>query len=112
VSITVLDIESIDPESEGGAEARRFLNAQTVGAEVVEGTAYRLAPGASIDPQREEARYQLFYVTSGEPVALYQGERHRLAPGRGVYCDPGETCAFENPTDAPAAFYRFVVTRS
>ena len=108
-AITVLDIESIEPMAEGGANVRRFLNAATVGARVVEGTAYRLTAGASLAPLLEAERHQLFYVTAGEPIALYGGERHELAPGRGVYCEPGEPCGFENPSSGPASFYRFVI---
>ncbi len=107
--ITVLDIAGVAPAHEGNAEVARFLNAQTVGARRVEGMAYRLAPGGSLGPLREAAGYQLFYVTAGQPVAVYGGQRHVLGPGRGVYCDPGEPCAFENPAGGPAAFYRFVI---
>ncbi len=110
MTITVLDVSGAPLVREGAAEVARFLNAQTVGARTVEGTAYRLAPGASLDSMREPDRYQIFYVTAGRPVAIYQDERHDLARGRGVYCDPGESCAFENPGQAEAAFYRFVIT--
>jgi quercetin dioxygenase-like cupin family protein len=108
--ITVLDIPAMAATGEGNAEVTRFLNAQTAGARRVEGMAYRLRPGGSLRPLREAAAYQLFYVTAGQPMALYGGQRHELAPGRGVYCEPGEPCAFENPAGAaPAAFYRFIV---
>jgi quercetin dioxygenase-like cupin family protein len=108
--ITVLDINALDAADESGAEVVRFLNRQTVGALRVEGTAYRLRPGTSAGPFREAGSYQLFYVTSGQPVAVYGGEQHRLGPGAGVHCDPGEPCAFENPSAEGAAFYRFVVS--
>lgn len=107
--ITVLDIPAMAPTREGDAEVRRFLNAQTVGARRVEGMAYRLPPGGALGPFREAAGYQLFFVTAGQPVARYGGGRHALGPGRGVYCEPEESCAFENPAGAPAAFYRFVI---
>lgn len=107
--ITVLDIAGMSSAREGNAEIVRFLNAQTVGARRVEGMAYRLSPGGSVGPLREGAGYQLFYVTAGQPVAFYGGQRHTLGPGRGVCCDPGESCAFENPAGAPAGFYRFIV---
>jgi quercetin dioxygenase-like cupin family protein len=107
--ITVLDIDGVGWSREGNVEVARFLNAETVGARVVEGSAYRLAPGGTLYPLREDDRYQLFYVTGGRPVALYQGRRYELGPGHGVYCEHGEACGFENPTDTPAAFYRFVV---
>jgi quercetin dioxygenase-like cupin family protein len=107
--ITVLDIPAMAPTREGDVEVRRFLTAQTVGARRVEGMAYRLGPGGSVGPLKEAAAYQLFYVTAGEPVAWYGERRHTLGPGRGVYCDPGEPCAFENRTGEPATFYRFIV---
>ena len=107
--ITVLDVAGVASAREGDAEVTRFLNAQTVGARRVEGMAYRLAPGGSLGPLREAAGYQLFYVTAGHPVAVYGGQRHTLAAGRGVYCDPGEPCAFENPGGEAAAFYRFII---
>ena len=107
--ITVLDIPAMAPTREGDAEVARFLDARTVGARRVEGMAYRLRPGGALGPLREAAGYQLFYVTAGQPVASYGGQRHALAPGRGVYCEPGEPCAFENPGGAAAAFYRFII---
>ncbi len=107
--VDVFDIGWVLPQREGDAEVVRFLNARTVGAERVEGMAYRLRPGGSVGPFQEVAAYQLFYVTAGDPVGLYGGRRHALGPGCGVYCDPGESCGFENPGVAPAAFYRFIV---
>jgi glyoxylate utilization-related uncharacterized protein len=107
--ITVLDVNDVRAIREGNAEVARFMNRDTVGAQRVEGMAYRVPPAGSAGPFQEAAAYQLFYVTSGQPVALYGGRRHTLAPGRGVYCDPGEGCAFENPSGDSAAFYRFVV---
>ncbi|MBI3015787.1 MAG: hypothetical protein HYY65_12200 [Candidatus Tectomicrobia bacterium] len=107
--ITVVDINGVPPVREGGAEVSRFLNHQTVGARSVEGMAYRLGPNGSAGPFVEAAGYQLFYVTAGQPVAVYQGKCHELGPGRGVYCEPGESCVFENPAGEPAAFYRFIV---
>jgi quercetin dioxygenase-like cupin family protein len=112
VTITVLDVASIAPEAASGVELRRFLTAATVGARSVEGSAVRLEPGAVLGPLTEPDRHQLVYVTDGEPVALFAGERHELRPGRGIYCEPGEPCALENPGPTPAAFYRFVVARS
>jgi quercetin dioxygenase-like cupin family protein len=109
MTITVLDVAGAPLVREGDAEVAHFLNAQTVGARTVEGTAYRLLAGATLAPMQEAERYQIFYVTAGEPIAVYNGERHELARGRGVYCDPGEACAFENPGSADAAFYRFVI---
>ena len=106
---TVLDIAGMAPVREGQAEFTRFLNAETVGAQRVEGMAYRLPPGATAGPFQEAGAYQLFYVTAGRPEAQYGGSRHVLGPGRGVYCDPGETCAFTNVGSEPAAFYRFIV---
>ena len=107
--ITVLDITEIPPAHDGNAGVVRFLNQETVGARSVEGIAYRLEPNGSAGSFVEAAAYQLFYVTAGKPVALYQGERHTLGPGRGVYCDPGESCSFENPAGEPAALYRFII---
>ena len=112
MTITVLDVESIDSEQEGAASVQRFLNADTVGARLVEGLAYTLPPGGQLGPKRETDRHQLFYVTSGRVTALFQGERHELTPGRGVYCEPGETCELENAADTPATFYRFLVEPS
>src|SRR5262249_53207587 len=40
VTISVLDVATLEPERAGGVELRRFLNASTVGARAVEGTAY------------------------------------------------------------------------
>jgi quercetin dioxygenase-like cupin family protein len=108
--ITVLDITRFAPAREGGAEVVRFLNAQTAGARRVEVMAYRLAPGKTTGEFSEPAAYQLFYVTAGRPQARYGGARHPLGPGRGVYCDPAEPCAFENAGGEPAAFYRFLVS--
>ncbi len=107
--ISVLDIRSLPAVSEGEIEVVRFLNRQSVGAQRVEGAAYHLPPGRSAGPFQEPAAYQLFYVTAGQALALFGGKRHALAPGRGVYCEPGEPCSFENPSGAPAALYRFVV---
>ena len=107
--INVFEIGWVVPVREGDAEVMRFLNARTVGARQVEGMAYRLRPGGSAGPFVEAGAYQLFYVTDGSPVALYGGRRHVLAPGRGVHCDPGEPCAFQNPGGEPAALYRFIV---
>ncbi len=107
--ITVVDIAGMAPVREGDAQVTRFLNAGTVGAQRVEGMAYRLPPGATAGPFREAGAYQLFYVTAGRPEAQYGGSQQALAPGRGVYCDPGETCAFKNAGSEPAAFYRFLV---
>ena len=107
--ITVIDIPETAPAREGGVEVLRFLNAQTVGARRVEGMLYRLDAGASAGPYQEAGARQLFYVTQGRPVALYGGARHTLGPGRGVYCDLGESCGLENAAGEPAAFYRFVV---
>ncbi len=106
--ITVLDLDSLGSEPEGDADVVRFLNADTVGAERVQGSAYRLHAGGRTEPLAAQ-RYQLFYVTGGRPVALYQGQRHQLKPATGVYCEPGEACRFENPGGEPASFYRFVV---
>jgi hypothetical protein len=111
VTVSVLDVATPEPERAGGVELRRFLNAATVGARAVEGSAYRLEPGAAVALLSEPDRRQLFVVSEGAPVALYAGDRHELGPGRGVYCEPGEPCAFENPSAATAAFYRFVVER-
>jgi len=107
--ITVVDIAGMAPVREEQAEVTRFLNDGTVGAQRVEGMAYRLAPGGKAGPFLEAAAYQLFYVTEGRPEAHYGSGRHALGPGRGVYCDPGESCGFENPGGAPAAFYRFLI---
>jgi glyoxylate utilization-related uncharacterized protein len=107
--ISVLDIHALPAISEGDIEVVRFLNRQTVGAHRVEGAAYRMPPGSSAGPFKEAAAYQLFYVTVGQPAATYAGQRHALAPGRGIYCEPGEACSLENPSGAPAAFYRFIV---
>lgn len=107
--ITVLDIPAMAPAREGDAEVTRFLNRQTVGAQRVEGMLYRLGPGGSAGPFAEPSAYQLFYVTQGRPVAVYRGARHTLGPGRGVYCDPREDCALENPAGEAAIFYRFLV---
>ncbi len=107
--ITVLEIAGEPHVREGQAEVVRFLNAGTVGARRVQGMAYRLEANGSVGPLGETAAYQLFYVTAGHPPALYGGKRHPLAPGRGVYCEPGKSCSFENPSGPPAAFYRFVV---
>ena len=109
--ITVLDINEVRAMREGNAEVARFLNRDTVGAQRVEGMAYRMPPAGSAGPFQEAGAYQLFYVTAGQPVALYGGQSHTIAPGRGVYCEPGETCAFQNPAAGPAAFYRFVIPR-
>lgn len=109
--ITVLDINEVRAVREGKAEVVRFLNRDTVRAERVEGMAYRLPPGVSAGPFQEASAYQLFYVTAGQPVASYGGQCHFLGPGRGVYCDPGETCAFENNSDGPTAFYRLVIPK-
>jgi len=106
--INVFDIGWVLPAREGDAEVLRFLNERTVGAQQVQGMAYRLGPGGA-RPFVETGAYQLFYVTAGQPVAVYGGKRHGLAPGRGVYCEPGEPCTFENTGAEPAAFYRFVV---
>jgi len=107
--VTVLEISGVSPVPEGDAEVYHFLNEQTVGARRVRGMAYRLGAIGSVGPFVEAGAYQLFYVTAGQPLALYQGERHALGPGRGVYCEPGESCAFENPSRETAAFYRFIV---
>ena len=107
--ITVLDITGVPPARDGNAEVVRFLNHETVGAHSVEGIAYRLEPNGSAGSFVEAAAYQLFYVTAGKPVALYGGKRHVLRSGCGVYCDPGESCAFENSAGETAAFYRFVI---
>lgn len=107
--ITVIDIAGMPPLREGAAEVTRFLNTSTVGARRVEGLAYRLAPGGALGPLQAAAGYQLFYVTRGRPLAIYAGARHPLGPGCGVYCDPGEPCALENPGAEPAEFYRFVM---
>lgn len=107
--INVFETGWVLPRREGDAEVVRFLNAQTVGAQQVEGSLYRLRPGGSVGPFLEAGAYQLFYVTAGQPVAEYGGQPHALRPGCGVSCDPGETCGFANPAAGPAAFYRFVV---
>lgn len=108
--VTVLRVEEVRPEREGPAAVRRFLTAETVGARVVEGMAYELPPRAGVTLADESGRHQLVYVTAGLLEGLYAGERHELAPGRGVYCEPGETCVLRNAGDAPARFYRFLVT--
>jgi quercetin dioxygenase-like cupin family protein len=110
--ITVLHVGGIGAEAEGQASVRRFLNEATVGAQLVEGIAYELPPGARYAPREGASRHQVFYVTSGSVEALFQGKRHELVPGRGVYCEPGETCELENAGDEPATFYRFLVTPS
>src|SRR5574341_1552606 len=100
--ITVIDIAGMAPAREGDAEVVRFLNAQSAGAQRVEGMSYRLGVGGSVGPFEEKAAYQLFYVTAGRPEALHGGRWHELARGRGVYCDPGEACRLENPGAEPA----------
>lgn len=110
--IAVLDINEITPTSLDGGRVADFLNNQTVGAELVTGSSYELDPGGAVGPLDADGAYQLFYVTGGEPVAEFGGAKHQLRAGQGVYCDPHEPCAFENPTDAIARFLRFVVAET
>jgi quercetin dioxygenase-like cupin family protein len=107
--ITVLDINEIPPTTLDGVRVADFLTAQTVGAELVAGSSCELDPGATVGPLDGQGAFQLFYVTDGEPVADFGGQKHQLRAGQGVYCDRDEVCAFENPTDAVATFLRFVV---
>lgn len=107
--ITVLDINEIAPTSLDGARVADFVNDQTVGAQLVTGSSYELDPGGTVGPVDGRGAFQLFYVTDGEPVADFGGQKHHLRAGRGVYCAPHEECTFENPTDAVARFLRFVV---
>jgi quercetin dioxygenase-like cupin family protein len=111
VTITVLSVERIDAERDGAASVRRFLNAHTVGARLVEGSAYELPPGARLE-QGTSDRHEVLYVTSGRITAVYRDERHALTKGQGVYCEPGESCVLENDADTPASFYRFLVKPS
>jgi quercetin dioxygenase-like cupin family protein len=112
VTITVLDVNSITPEAEGAASVRRFLNAETVGARLVEGMAYQLPQGERYEPEQAGARHQVFYVTSGRIRASYQGAQYDLKAGGGVYCEPGESCQLEATGDSPASFYRLLVQPS
>jgi quercetin dioxygenase-like cupin family protein len=109
VSVTVLAIDSVEAEQDGGASVRRFLNADTVGAQLVEGLAYELPPGGRLGPREAVERYEVLYVTSGRLTALFRGATHDLRAGQGVYCEPGEACEVENATGMPATFYRFFV---
>jgi quercetin dioxygenase-like cupin family protein len=107
--ITVVDIAELPSTSDGDARVVNFLTNETVGASGVFGSSYELDPGSSVGPFEAPDAYQLFYVTAGEPVAVFMGDRHNLGAGQGVYCDVQESCRFENPSDAVATFFRFVV---
>jgi glyoxylate utilization-related uncharacterized protein len=110
--ITVLDINEIASASGGSPRVVDFLNSETVGAQLVSGCAYELDPGTSVGPLDGGGAFQLFYVTDGEPVAEFGGDKHHLHAGRGVYCDPDEQCTFENPADTAARFLRFIVANT
>jgi glyoxylate utilization-related uncharacterized protein len=109
VTITVLDVASVQAARDGAASVRRFLTNATVGARLVEGGAYELSAGERLTVEPSD-RHQVVYVTAGEVSADFQGELHRLRPGGGVYCEPDEGCELEATGDA--AFYRFTVARS
>jgi glyoxylate utilization-related uncharacterized protein len=109
VTITVLDVAGFEATRDGAASVRRFLTGETVGARLVEGAAYELPSGERLAVEPSD-RHQVVYVTAGEVSADFQGELHRLRPGGGVYCEPGEGCELEAAGDA--AFYRFTVARS
>ena len=109
MSVTVLAIDSVEAEQDGVAAVRRFLNADTVGAQLVEGLAYELPPGGRLGPREAVERYEVLYVTSGHLTALFRRATHGLGPGQGVYCEPGEGCEVENTSGMPATFYRFFV---
>jgi glyoxylate utilization-related uncharacterized protein len=109
VSIRVLAVTTVPAKQEGTASVRPFLNASTVGAQLVEGLAYELPPGGRLGVADAGGRYEVYYVTSGRVTASFQGKSHGLAQGQGVYCEPGETCELENAGDSPATFYRFLV---
>jgi quercetin dioxygenase-like cupin family protein len=108
VTVSVIDLASGASSREGDAEVTLFLGSE-VGARTIEGMAYSLAPGGALGPLEAPGRHQLFYVTAGRLTADFQGQHHDLATGQGVYCEPGESCRFENRSDALAAFYRFVI---
>jgi glyoxylate utilization-related uncharacterized protein len=108
VTITVLEVASVPASPDG---VRPFLNAETVGAQLVEGEAHELPPGRSREAAASD-RHQVVFVTAGRLSAVFQEEVHELLPGRGVYCEPGEGCALENVGNEPAEFYRFAVARS
>ena len=107
--ISVVDINALQGTVSDGARVVDFITSESVGANVVAGSAYTLDPERTLGPFDAGDSFQLFYITDGETVVEYAGDEHKLGVGQGVYCDPRETCTFRNESAAPMKFFRFVV---
>lgn len=110
VKITVLDVNSLPARQEGEARVVEFITEENVGARIVNGSSYVVPPGAELDSLNADGRHQLFYLVRGGLVAVFNGDRHDLRAGQGVYCEPNDTCVLRNDGEEEAVFYRFLVT--
>src|SRR5690242_17632846 len=79
---------------------RRSVGLQSFGANLVE-----IAPGASIPEHDETGRNQeeLFFVVSGSPHMVIEGEEHAAPAGTFVRVDPALRRTVVNHGDEPAS---------
>jgi uncharacterized cupin superfamily protein len=79
---------------------RRTLGLHAFGLNVVD-----IPPGEQIPEHDETGRDQeeVFYVASGTPTLVIDGEEHRVGPGYFARLDPQHTRTVRNDGDEPAS---------
>jgi len=98
MSFTIAHID--DCERTGSWQlVRRSLGVQSFGINVVE-----IPPGEQIPEHDESGRDQeeVFFILSGSPGLLIDGERHRVRAGTFARIDPSHRRTVSNGGDEPA----------
>src|SRR5438477_3322073 len=93
----VVHPDEVDPQVEGGAEIRRTYDERN-GSSQLRQRIVRFRRGRS-DSRRLDGQQEILYVVSGRGTLELDGDRHRLAPGTGVFIASGETYAIEADED-------------
>ena len=93
----VVHPDEVDPQVEGGAEIRTTFDERN-GSPQLRQRIVRFRRGRS-DSRRLDGQQEILYVVSGRGTLELDGDRHRLAPGTGVFIASGETYAIEADED-------------
>ncbi|MEX0993709.1 MAG: cupin domain-containing protein [Solirubrobacterales bacterium] len=106
---TIKDSSELDREFGKWVLVRRSLGIQSFGINMVE-----LAPGDDLPEHDELDRDQeeLFYIVSGSPTIVIEGEKHPAQPGTFVRLDPELRRTVVNNGDEPATLMIVSAPRS
>jgi mannose-6-phosphate isomerase-like protein (cupin superfamily) len=93
----VIDSDDVEPHRDEGDTAEvRITFDRSNGCDLLEQRVVRFGPGRSRE-RRLEGRQEILYIVSGHGWVHVAGTSHELEPDMGVFVEPGETFAVENP---------------